>query len=88
VERVTVPGLGDVEVRGLRLSAIMPLMQGGLVGGDTRLVAAAVVADDGLPLWTPEEWDVWAGAHIAAWTELGRVVARVCGLDLEASEGN
>jgi hypothetical protein len=88
-EQVEVAGLGEVTVRSLRLSEFLPIA----TTADQRraelsLVATAVVDEEGRSLWTEEQWDVWAGAHLAAWQGLARAVARVVGLDAQALEGN
>lgn len=86
-ERVEVPGLGEVQVHSLRLSEILP------AGGDAknqelRLVALSARDADGEPMGSADEWDAWAGHHLDGWRVLTQAVARVCGLNAEASEGN
>lgn len=89
VERVIVEGIGEVTVRSLRLSEFLPIATAQESRkAEIALVATAVVDDDGAALWTEAEWDVWAGAHLAAWQALARTVARVVGLDAQAIEGN
>lgn len=88
IETVTVAGLGEVRVRSLRLSELLPLIGRGAEGNETKLLALAVVQEDGSPYWSAESWDVWAGRNLGAWSELQRHVSRVCGLDAQANEGN
>jgi hypothetical protein len=85
-ESVTVVGLGEVQVRSLRLSELLPLIAKG-EGHETRMLALAVTHLDG-ERWSAEQWDVWAGQHLGAWSDLQKHVSRVCGLDAVANEGN
>jgi hypothetical protein len=86
VETVTVAGLGEVQVRSLRLSELLPLISKG-EGHETQMLALAVTHADG-ERWTAEQWDVWAGRNLPVWSELQKHVSRVCGLDAVANEGN
>lgn len=86
-ERVAVPGLGEVTVQSLRLSDILPVT-GDAKNQELRLVALSTRDDDGEPLWSEDQWDVWAGRNLTGWRLLAGAVARVCGLDQEAAEGN
>ena len=79
VRVVPVEGLGEVRVRSLMLSQVMPLFQVSGVAGDLEIVALSVVDPDGEPLMSAEEWDRWAGANLLAWQALSNAVAEMSG---------
>lgn len=86
---VDVPGLGLVRVRPLRLSQVLPSLQG--EASDRREVdflAHAVVDDDGVPLMSADEWDQWAGANLVGWSLLAAAVAEVSGTRAADHQGN
>lgn len=88
-ETVDVPELGgEVVVCGLLLDPL--LKRNGLSGGALVLhtLAAAVVLEDGAPLFTYEQWDVWAAQHPEAAIRLFDVAQRLNGLNAQANAKN
>jgi hypothetical protein len=76
-------GGGEVAVRQLTLTEWQACEQASAAARDLRLfphlLAAAVVDADGLPVWTAEQWDLWAVQHTAAFGTLLEAVLRVNG---------
>lgn len=85
-EVVPVPELGgDVVVRGLGLAARLGLQQdfkaSTRFGHMTPLLAACVLADDGLPLYTATEWEAWGAINSASAIKLWDIAWRLSDLD-------
>ncbi len=93
-EAVPVASLGgEVVVRALKLSERLHMFSA--AGDDGRhythiadLLAVAVVDADGLPIWTADEWDTWASAHVEESVALFEVAKKLSGLDAEAVAKN
>lgn len=78
---------GDVVVRRLGLTELAD------VRGDTqgvafvaRLLAAAVLDADDLPVFTAEEWSLWGRDHEAEFQALSTAVLRLNGGDAESAK--
>ena len=93
-ETVAMPALGgDVIVRGLLLGERLGLFadvreDGKSYAHISKMLAAAVVGDDGLALMTEAEWEVFGGQQFSAVLELFAVARRLSGLDAEVIEKN
>ena len=93
-ETVAVPALGgDVIVRGLllgeRLALFANLRQAASTYGHVSTVlAATVIDDDGLPLFSAAEWEVFGGSHFSQVLDIFLVAQRLSGLDAEVIEKN
>lgn len=94
-ETVPVPSLGgDVVVRGLMLSERLGLREKAQAakeagGGDrfvAELLACSVVDADGHPLFTAEQWDIWAADHPAEFGALIDKSMELGGLDGAAAK--
>jgi hypothetical protein len=51
-------------------------------------LAQCVLADDGKPLWSAEQWHAFGGQHIDVAVQLWQVAQRLNGHDVEAASGN
>lgn len=80
--KVSVPGLGgDVLVRQLSLTeglAIAASDTGG-AGSLVNLLATAVVDADGLPIYSAEQWDIWAVDHVDDFKALAQAASDLNG---------
>lgn len=94
-ETVPVASLGgEVIVRGLMLSERMMLREKAHAaresgGGDrfiAELLACAVIDEDGKPLFSAEQWDIWAAANPAEYGALIDKAIDVGGLDGAAAK--
>lgn len=83
---------GEVVVRGLMLSERLALFAGMAEGKAyahmAQLLALCVQDCDGVPVFTADEWDIWAADHAAAAVNLFDVARRVSGLDAEIAAKN
>lgn len=82
---VPVPALGaDVVCTGLLLSDLLRLGTRGTGDRDYKHVcetlAVAVLAADGLPLWTARQWEMWGGTHTADVMMLYGEINQLCGV--------
>lgn len=68
------PFNGEVGVRQLMLGEWLAAEEAAKGARDARLfphlLAACVVDADGLPVWTADQWDLWAVEHVAAFMAL------------------
>lgn len=84
-EAVTVASLGgEVIVRGLTLSERLAIQSTEVSTdfvGFARLLALAVVDADLVPIFTVEEWDLFASEDTPAVAQLVAVARRLSGLD-------
>lgn len=93
-ETVAVAALGgDVIVRGLRLGDRLGIFADLRTNGKSyahiaRLLSISVVGEDGQPLLTEAEWEVFGGANFEAALDLFGVARRLSGLDTEVIEKN
>lgn len=53
-----------------------------------HLLAAAIVDVDGLPVWTAEDWDVWAAQNTAAFGDVLQAALEVNGRAGEDTQKN
>lgn len=51
-------------------------------------LSVSVFDHDGEPWHTAEEWQIWGTSHLADLIKLGNAVARLSGLDVEATKKN
>lgn len=88
-ETVSVDSLGDVVVRGMRLSDKLRLSQWDEAqdGPKSRqfcaVLAATVRAPDGSAIFTNDEWDGWGGENIEDAVRLFDVAQRLSGLSAD-----
>ena len=93
-ETVATQALGEVIVCGLRLSQRIALGRSTAKGGEggdlfaARLLAASVVAKDGKPLFTEDEWDIFGAQHVADADALVAVAMRLAGFDREEAKND
>ena len=91
-EAVTVDAFGgDVVVRGLPLWQYIAIQQDNQDAPGKRasaVLAAAVVDADGLPVYTPTEWDAFGIRHRAEYVTLLSTAQRLSGTDRVESEKN
>lgn len=93
-ETVAVPALGgDVIVRGLLLGERLGLFADLREDGKSytrigKMLAVAVVGDDGQPLLGEAEWEAFGGVNFTAALDLFTVARRLSGLDAEVIEKN
>lgn len=77
------PFSGDVAVRQLLLGEWIAAEEAAQGATNARLfphlLAVAVVDADALPIWTAEQWDLWAVEHVAEFTRLLDTVLKVNG---------
>ena len=84
-EAVPVPALGgDVLVRRLGLTEL-DQVRGGTSGVAfiTRLLEAAVLDADDLPIFTADQWSLWGRDHEQEFQDLSAAVLRLNGGDAE-----
>lgn len=93
-ETVSVESLGEVVVRGMRLSDKLRLSQWDEAqdGPKSRqfcaVLAATARASDGSAIFTEDEWDGWGGDHIEDAVRLFEVAQRLSGLSAEEAGKN
>ena len=81
---------GEVIVRGLLLRERLAWMERGQadgvdgIGMTNELLAVCVELDDGKPLFSTQEWEVFSSVETEAYFALVAVVQRLNGLDAEA----
>lgn len=88
-EVVATRQLGEVVVRGLRLSQRLGLNRAFREGDErqaadqfaARLLAASVVTKDGQPLFNEDEWDIFGAQHTDDTNALIDVAMRLGGFD-------
>lgn len=81
---VTVEALGgDVVLSGLMLGQMLALGRKGQGDQDFGHVCATlaigVLLDDGKPMWTKEEWEVFGGTHPTVALDLFNQIDALCG---------
>jgi hypothetical protein len=85
-ELVDVASLGGaVIVRGLTLSQRMRIARVDAENGLAMLdiLSVSVLASDGEPVFSREDWDIWASLHIEDAVALAGIARRLSGLDME-----
>jgi hypothetical protein len=85
-ESVEIASLGGaVIVRGLTLSQRMQIAKVDAENGVAMLdiLAVSVLANDGDPLFSRQDWDIWASLHIEDAVMLAGIARRLSGLDME-----
>lgn len=93
-ETVSVAPLGgEVIVRGLRLGERLAMFADLRGAGRNyahlaKLLSMAVVGDDGQPLLSESEWEIFGGRHFSETLALFGVAQRLSGLDAEVVEKN
>lgn len=93
-EAVPVASLGgEVVVRALKLSERLALFSNRDEGGQVyahiaELLAVAVVDADGMPIWSSDDWDVWAAGHVDESLALFERAKALSGLDAEVVAKN
>lgn len=91
-EEVEVPSLGGtLMVRALPLTALAGVMARARTNPEASLpalLAVTVLDADGQQFWSEQEWDLFAGGHLADAVKLHQAAQRVCGLDTEGLEKN
>lgn len=93
-EAVPVPALGgEVIVRGMLLSERLAIIGAARQEGDAvtfdhvaRVLAMCVLADDGKPVFTAEQWEQFGATHMVEALELFSKCQALSGLDGEASK--
>ena len=88
-EEVEIASLGgSVTVRGLAMVAALAMgdrirecLASGSAAHVPELLAATVIASDGAPLWSVDEWDAFGAGNVDEVVALYRAARRVSGLD-------
>lgn len=92
-ENVTVTEIGECMVRGLSMRERGELGKAiaaneGIYGPQLTLASIMITDLDGVRIWDPDNWDIWAGKHDSEAADLFNITTRVAGYGLDDAKKN